>query len=77
MKRTKKTEQQQGTQKAVVQPRLVKAGELAAREAVEADRKPEVKAKTPAVDAALRRPPRNAIDARSMFDALFGEDKAA
>jgi hypothetical protein len=80
MKRTKKTEQQQETQKAVVQPRLVKAGELAAREAaqaVEADRKPEVKAKTPAVDAALRRPPRNAIEARSMFEALFGEDKAA
>jgi hypothetical protein len=74
MKKSKKTQQQ--TQQIPVQPRLVKAGEVAAR-AVESERKPEVKAKAPAIDPALMRTPRNAVEARSMFDALFGEDRAA
>jgi hypothetical protein len=73
MKKTTKTKQ--GTQETAIKPRLVKAGELAAREAVEAERKPEVK-KAPPIDPALLRKPRNAVEARSMFEALFG-DKAA
>jgi hypothetical protein len=79
MKRTKKA-QQQGTQQVPVQPRLVKAGELAAREAaqaVEAEQRKVEAPKAAAIDPALRRTPRNAVEARSMFEALFGENKAA
>jgi hypothetical protein len=79
MKRTKKAQQQQGTQQVAVQPRLVKAGEIAAREAaqaVEAERKVEAP-KAPAIDPALRRTPRNAVEARSMFEALFGDENKA
>ena len=53
------------------QPRLVKAGQQAAV----AEARPEVK-KAPVIDPALRRTPRNANEARSMFEALFG-NKAA
>lgn len=56
-----------------VQPRLVKAGQQAS--AAVAEPKPEVK-KAPAIDPALLRTPRNANEARSMFEALFG-NKAA
>lgn len=78
MRKTKKT-QQQGQQMTVQpQPRLVKAGQVvAAREAQ--SEVPEVKAevkKAPAIDPALLRTPRDAREARSMFEALFG-DKAA
>lgn len=79
MKRTKKAQQQQGMPQVAVQPRLVKAGEIAAREAaqaVEAERKVEAP-KPSAIDPALLRKPRNAVEARSMFEALFGENKAA
>jgi len=70
MKKNEKTAQQ-GHQ-APIQPRLVKAGQVAAQAS---EAKPEVK-KVPTVDPALRRTPRNANEARSMFEALFG-DKAA
>ena len=71
----KKAIAQQGTEKVTVRPRLVKADEIAAREAAMAE-EAEMKAKAPAVDPALLRTPRNANEARSMFEALFG-DKAA
>jgi hypothetical protein len=73
----KTTKTQQGQPQGSLQPRLVKAGEIAAREAasaVEAERKPEIKA--PTIDPALRRTPRNATEARSMFEALFGDQAA-
>ena len=76
----KKTTAQQETHQVTVRPRLVKAEEIAAREAaqaVEAERKADAKAKSPAVDPALLRTPRNAVEARSMFDALFGDKEAA
>ena len=76
MRRTKKTAQQ--GQKTSEQPRLVKAGQVAAAREAQAEA-PEVKAevkKAPAIDPALLRTPRNATEARSMFEALFG-DKAA
>lgn len=75
MKTTKKA-QQQISQPTLIQPRLVKAGERAAAQAIEAERKAEAKAKAVAIDPALLRTPRNANEARSMFDKLFG-DKAA
>lgn len=73
----KKTKTQQQGPQAPVQPRLIKAGQVAAREAQAAasEPKPDVK-KAPAIDPALLRTPRNASEARSMFEALFG-DKAA
>jgi len=76
MRKTKKT-QEQG-QKTPEQPRLVKAGQVAAARDAQTeahDVKAEVK-KVPAIDPALLRTPRNANEARSMFEALFG-DKAA
>lgn len=77
--RKQKAQQQQGTANA--QPRLVKAGQVAARretaEAAKAEAAAQVKAQAkPQIDPALRRTPRNAVEARSMFEALFG-DKAA
>ena len=71
----KKATAQQGIHQVTVRPRLVKADEIAAREAAQAE-EAEQKAKAPAVDPALLRKPRNAMEARSMFEALFG-DKAA
>lgn len=75
MKKTKKAEQQVPAP-AANRPRLIKAGELAAREAAmaaEAERRQEVQAKEPVVNAALKRTPRNAVEARDMFKALFNE----
>jgi hypothetical protein len=74
----KKATAQQETRRVTVRPRLVKADEIAAREAAlaeEAERKAEMKAKLPA-DPALLRTPRNATEARSMFEALFGKEAA-
>jgi hypothetical protein len=72
MKSIKKA-QQQGSA-PVVRPRLVKAGELAAREAAaKVERKPEAQAKAPTINPALKRTPRNAVEARDMFNALFNE----
>ena len=78
-KMKKRTTAQQGTEQVTTRPRLIKADEIAAREAaqaVEAERKAEEKAKASTMDPALLRKPRNAVEARSMFEALFG-DKAA
>ena len=75
----KKTTAKQETKQVTVRPRLVKADELAAREAAQAE-EAEMKAKAkavPAVDPALLRTPRNAMEARSMFEALFGDKEAA
>lgn len=77
--RKQKAQQQQGIANA--QPRLVKAGQVAAQretaEAAKAEVAAQVKAQAkPKIDPALRRTPRNAVEARSMFEALFG-DKAA
>lgn len=75
MKKTRKPEQQ-GSAPATVRPRLVKAGDLAAKaaaDAVKAERKIEAQAKAPAVNPALNRKPRSAAEARDMFNALFNE----
>ena len=73
MKSIKKA-QQQGSAPVTVRPRLVKAGELAAREAAaKVERKPEAQAKAPMINPALKRTPRNAVEARDMFNALFNE----
>ena len=72
----KKKVQSQVTAPTAVRPRLVKAGEVAAREAaMEAERRQEIqaRAKEPVVNAALKRTPRNAVEARDMFNALFNE----
>ena len=74
---TAKQETQQVTDQVTIRPRLVKADEIAAREAAqaaEAERNAEMKAQ--AVDPALLRTPRNAVEARSMFEALF-DNRAA
>ena len=68
--------QQQGQQKQVtVRARLVKADELAAREAAReaamAEAQAEAQAKAATVNPALKRTPRNATEARNMFEALF------
>ena len=54
-------------------PRLIKAEELAAREAALAESRVESQAKEPAINPALLRTPRNANEARNMFNALFNE----
>ena len=73
MKSTTKTKQQ-GSAPVTVRPRLVKAGEIAAREAAaKVERTPEAQAKTPTINPALKRKPRNAVEARDMFNALFNE----
>ena len=69
---------EQVTASAIIRPRLVKANDLAAREAeraAEAVRK--VEAKATLATPALKRAPRSANEARSMFDALFGGTEAA
>jgi len=67
---------QQGTNQDAARPRLIKADELAAREAANAaraeQRKIAAKAKEPAV-VAHKRSPRDAGEARDMFKALFNE----
>lgn len=71
---------EQVTASAIIRPRLVKATDLAAREAeraAEAVRKVEAKAKAALATPALTRAPRSANEARSMFDALFGGNEAA
>jgi hypothetical protein len=65
--------------KKKVRPRLVKAGEVAAREAAvaaEAERRAQTAVKEPAINPALKRTPRNAVEARDMFKALFNEEAA-
>jgi len=77
--KTKNKAVEQAATPAVIRPRLVKAGELAAREAeraADAIRKVETRAKA-ALNPALKRAPRSANEARSMFDALFGGNEAA
>ena len=71
--------QQQGTeqQQVRVQARLVKAEELAAREAAReaalAEAQAEAQAKAATINPALKRTPRNATEARNMFEALFNQ----
>jgi hypothetical protein len=73
MKRTTKPHEQ-GKAVVAVSPRLVKAGEIAAR-AAENAAKSERKAETKGIqiNPALKRTPRNAVEARDMFKALFNE----
>ena len=76
MNNKKKAAKQEQAQ-VVVRPRLIKAGELAAREAaVEAERRAQTAVKEPAINPALKRTPRNAVEARDMFKALFNEEAA-
>lgn len=80
MKIRKNKAAEQGTAPAIIRPRLVKATDLAAREAeraAEAVRKVEARAKAALAGPALKRAPRSANEARSMFDALFGGSEAA
>lgn len=78
--KTRKTAQQQQEntkQQTPVQARLVKSNEMAAREAAreaaiaEVHAEAQAQAKAPVVNPALKRTPRNAIEARNMFEALF------
>ena len=54
--------------RVVIRPRLVKANEVAAREAAQAEREREVKERPVPV-----RTPRSAGEARDMFKSLFNE----
>jgi hypothetical protein len=67
---------QQGTSVAAA-PRLIKADAVAAREAEEAARavhKATIRrSKESGPNPALKRTPRNAMEARDMFKALFNE----
>ena len=79
MNTKKKAAAKQGQAQVAVRPRLVKAGELAAREAAmaaEAERRAQTAVKEPAINPALKRTPRNAVEARDMFKALFNEEAA-
>ena len=78
MNRRKKQQQQgqeQEQEQVAVRARLVKADELAAREAAReaalAEAKAEAQAKAADIAPALKRTPRNATEARNMFEALF------
>lgn len=73
--RTKKSTTKRQTEiKQVIVPKLVKATELAAREAAhaEAERVREQQAKERVVRPVVRTP-RNAIEARDIFNSLFNE----
>ena len=83
MKTRKTAQQQAGTkQQTPIQARLVKSNEMAAREAAreaaiaEVHAEAQAQAKAPAVNPALKRTPRNATEARNMFEALFGNRAA-
>jgi hypothetical protein len=79
MNNKKKVAAKQGQTQVTVRPRLVKAGEVAAREAAvaaEAERRAQTAVKEPAINPALKRTPRNAVEARDMFKALFNEEAA-
>jgi hypothetical protein len=78
MKTRKTAQQQENTkQQITVQARLVKSNEMAAREAAreaaiaEVHAEAQAQAKAPVANPALKRTPRNATEARNMFEALF------
>jgi hypothetical protein len=67
----KKTKTQQGAVTTVVVPRLVKATEVAAREAARTEA--EQQAREQRVVKPVVRTPRNAMEARDLFNSLFNE----
>jgi hypothetical protein len=71
----KHTKTQQGIDRTVVAPKLVKATEVAARMAAqtEAERLREEQLRQQRAAKPPVRTPRNAIEARDMFNALFNE----
>jgi hypothetical protein len=75
VKTKKNTTTQQGMDRTIVAPKLVKANEVAARIAAqtEAERQREQKLREQRAIKPAVRTPRNAIEARDMFNALFNE----